>query len=207
MATGPDRPITLTVWSDFVCPFCYLELPVLDALKAEMGDGVRIDWRAYELRPAPEPTLPPDGEYLHRVWADSVYPMAKARGLGLKLPPVQPYSRKAHEAAEYSRAGGRSDEMRRAIFEAFFRDGRDIGDLAVLADIATAVGIDEPELLIALADDRYTDKVLADQRLAARIGVSGVPGMLITDDEKGLLISGAQPIKALRRAIVQLRAQ
>ena len=56
---------------------------------------MEIDWRAYKLRSDPVPTLDPDGDYLHRVWNASVYPMARAFGMTLRLPPVQPRSRKA----------------------------------------------------------------------------------------------------------------
>ncbi len=90
-----DIKIQLHVWSDYVCPFCYLELPELERLRSETGSHLQIEWRAFELRPEPQPTLDPDGEYLHRAWNSSVYPMAAERGLDLKLPPVQPRSRKA----------------------------------------------------------------------------------------------------------------
>ena len=103
MTAGPVR---LSIWSDYVCPFCYLELPLLDQLNAELGDRVAVDWRAFELRPDPVPTLDPDAPYLHRVWSQSVYPMAEARGMTLRLPPVQPRSRKALEAAEFARSVG-----------------------------------------------------------------------------------------------------
>src|SRR5690349_20458119 len=97
-----ENTIQIAVWSDYVCPFCYLELPVLDRIRNELGDRVQIDWRSFELRPEPEPTLDPDGDYLDRVWNQSVYPMAQDRGMNIRLPPVQPRSRKAHEAADFA---------------------------------------------------------------------------------------------------------
>src|SRR5215218_7817962 len=107
-----DNTVRILVWSDYVCPFCYLERPVLERVQGELGHGVEIDWRSFELRPEPEPTLDPDAEYLHRVWNQSVYPMAQERGMVMKLPPVQPRSRKAHEAAEFARQGpARCDEQ------------------------------------------------------------------------------------------------
>ena len=79
---------------------------------------VRVEWRAFELRPDPVPTLDPDGAYLHRVWNQSVYPMARERGLTLRLPPVQPRSRKAHEATAFARSAGRADATAEALFGA-----------------------------------------------------------------------------------------
>jgi predicted DsbA family dithiol-disulfide isomerase len=120
-STSPAR---ISVWSDYVCPFCYLELPVLVRLQAEHAEEVEIDWRAFELRPEPAPTLDPNGDYLHRVWNQSVYPMAEQRGMVLRLPPVQPRSRKAFEAAEFAREVGRFDPMNRACSRPSLRTDR-----------------------------------------------------------------------------------
>jgi predicted DsbA family dithiol-disulfide isomerase len=194
-------PVQILVWSDYVCPFCYLELPVLDRLRAELGNAVAIDWRAFELRPDPVPTLDPGGEYLHRVWNTSVYPMAAERGMTLRLPPVQPRSRLALEAAEFARAAGYFDRMHRALFAAFFEDGRDLASTDVLLDIGASAGLEREALQAALEDGRHTPKVLADQRLAGEIGVTGIPGLLIVAGEEAFLLSGAQPYEALRDAI------
>ena len=189
--------VRITVFSDYVCPFCYLEEPDLARVKEEYGDGVEVDWRAYELRPDPIPTLDPDGPYLHRVWNASVYPMAEALGMKLRLPPVQPRSRKALEAAEFAREKGVYDEMHNALFRAFFEDGRDIGDVEIILDVAAPVGLDLGELRAALAEGRYTEKVLADEELSRKLGVSSVPTMFVTPEGAELseaeVITGAQP--------------
>src|SRR3569623_1835394 len=96
--------IRLDVWSDYVCPFCYLELPMIERLQAELGDALSVGWRAFELRPEPVPTLDPGGEYLRSAWARVVYPMAAQRGMALTLPPLQPRSRTALEAAALQEA-------------------------------------------------------------------------------------------------------
>ena len=187
----------ITVFSDYVCPFCYLEEPDLARVREKFGDMVGVDWRAYELRPHPIPTLDPDGEYLHRVWNASVYPMARSLGTTLRLPPVQPRSRKALEAAELARERGRYDAMHNALFRAFLEEGRDIGDVEVLLDIGGSVGLDREELRVTLDEGRYTEKVVADERLAARLGVDSVPTMFVTREgaslEEAEKITGAQP--------------
>src|SRR5829696_1239234 len=191
----------ILVWSDYVCPFCYLELPVLDLMQNELGEQVEIDWRAFELRLEPTPTLDPDGEYLHGVWKQSVYPMAKERGLHLRLPPIQPYSRKAHEAAEFARQAGQFDPMHRALFRAFFEDGRDLASLDVLLDIGRAIGLRVRDMRDALESGRHAGKVLEDQRLAQEIGVSGVPALVISAGRQAYLLSGAQPYEIVRDVI------
>lgn len=196
------RRARILVWSDYVCPFCYLQEPVLERVREEYGSRVGIEWKAFELRPEPIPTLDPDGEYLHRVWNSSVYPMAERRGMTLRLPPVQPRSRRALEAAEAARAAGRFDAMHHALFRAFFEDGRDIGDVEVLLDIGRSVGLDRDELRSALVQGRFTDHVLADQRQAHELGITGVPAMVVAAEGAALdraeLVMGAQPFEHLR---------
>jgi hypothetical protein len=86
--------------------------------------------------------------------------------LALKLPPVQPRSRKAHEATAFAGEHGRSDAMLAALFRAFFEQSRDIGDVVVLQDAASSVGLDPSELGEALGAGHYTARVLEDQRIA-----------------------------------------
>jgi predicted DsbA family dithiol-disulfide isomerase len=185
----------LDVWSDYVCPFCYLEMPVIDAVQREFGAVLVVEWHAFELRPEPVPTLPPAGEYLRTTWARSVYPMAKDRGMVLRLPPVQPRSRKAFEASEFARDHDRFDAMHHAIFKAFFEDGQDIGQVPVLAAIGAGVGLDAGALTAALEQDRYTDRVVRDESLARQLGVNAVPALLVRrmgePIERSLAASGA----------------
>lgn len=196
-----ENTIQIAVWSDYVCPFCYLERPVLEKIQNELGVRVRIDWRSFELRPEPEPTLDPNAEYLHRVWNQSVYPMAQERGLSIKLPPVQPRSRKAHEAAEFAREAGRLDAMNKALFKAFFEDGRDLADTNTLLDIGQSVGLERGDLREALASGRYAQRVLDDQHLARQIGISGVPALVVSAGQQAYLISGAQPYETVKEVI------
>jgi predicted DsbA family dithiol-disulfide isomerase len=197
--------VRITVWSDYVCPFCYLEEPVLEQIREEFGDQVEIEWRAFELRPEPVPTLDPDGEYLHTTWNASVYPMAERRGMTLRLPPVQPRSRKALEAAEFAREQGRFEEMHHALFRAFFEDGRDLDDLEALLDVGSGAGLDRDRLHAALEQGRYTNRVLQDERLAQEVGISGVPALLVGPADAPLeeaeMVMGAQPYERVRAAV------
>jgi predicted DsbA family dithiol-disulfide isomerase len=194
-------PVRISVWSDYVCPFCYLELPVLDELNTEYQNRLEVDWRAFELRPEPVPTLDPDGDYLHQVWGQSVYPMAEQRGMTLRLPPLQPRSRKAHEAAAFAKEAGLFEPLNRVLFQAFFEHGRDISNLSVLQDLAHEVGLDPDGLKRALESGRLTGVVLEDQRLAQDLGISGVPALVISRGDTAYLLSGAQPLEAVRATL------
>lgn len=197
--------VEVDVWSDYVCPFCYLEMPELARVQERFGDTVAIRWRAFELRPDPVPTLDPDGEYLHRVWGEAVHPMAAARGMVLRLPPVQPRSRLAHEAAAFARDRDRFDAVHEALFRAFFQDGRDLAEVPVLKDVAAGAGLDPDALGAALAEGRYTAGVLAEEALARRLGLTGVPATVVgragAEEGERVLVSGAQPAEMLERAV------
>jgi predicted DsbA family dithiol-disulfide isomerase len=207
MATEPL--IQIDVWSDYVCPFCYLELPVLDELRDAYGDALEVRWHAFELRPDPVPTLDPAGDYLRDTWARSVYPLADERGMTLRLPPVQPRSRKAFEVLCFAREEGRVDAVHRAIFKAFFEDGSDIGNTDVLLDIAASCGLDVEDLGDALTDGHYTDDVIADERFATDLGVTGVPFAIVSRDSpegerRAIALRGAAPRENFEAAITRL---
>lgn len=206
MENGEKR-VRVTIFSDYVCPYCYLEEPDLACVRERYGERVEVDRRAYELRPDPVPTLDPDGEYLRHVWNASVYPMASLLGMRMRLPPVQPRSRRALEAAELAREQGAHDEMHHALFRAFFEEGRDIGETEVLLDVGASVGLDRASLLEALEGGRYTEKVVADEELARRLGVDSVPTMFVAPADAPLesaeVIIGAQPHEGRVEAAVE----
>ena len=199
--------VLISVWSDYVCPFCYLEVPVLEQIKAEYGQRVEIRWRAFELRPDPVPTLDPRGEYLRSTWEEAVFPMAADRGMTLNLPPVQPRSRKAFEAACFARDHGRGSRMHQALFQAFFELGTDIGDIAELANIARAVELNASRLQVVLERGDYTKQVLEDRRVAERLGITSVPAILVqrADEalEAGHLLIGAQAYEDISEAVAR----
>jgi predicted DsbA family dithiol-disulfide isomerase len=203
-----EPSIAIDVWSDYVCPFCYLELPAIERLQQEYGSRVDVVWHAFELRPDPVPTLDPKGDYLRDTWARSVYPMAEERGMALRLPPVQPRSRKAFEAVAHARSIGQFDRMHAAIFRAFFEHGKDIGSTEILLEIAASVDIDTAPLKDALDSGRYTQQVLQDEQQAQELGIRGVPLMLVRRAGRplaeSLALSGAVPYAHIRAAVDQV---
>ncbi len=200
--------VEIDVWSDYVCPFCYLAEPTLAELEKEYKAAVRIKWRAFELRPEPVATLDPKGDYLRDVWARAVYPMAKARGMVLHLPPVQPRSRRAHEAAAFARDKGRFSQMNAVVFRAFFEQGKDIGSTEVLATLAADAGLNGDELREALAQGRYGAQVLNDEAMARELGLSGVPASLVRTAgepvQNSLFVEGAQPPEVFQEAVTRV---
>ncbi|SFU85905.1 DsbA family oxidoreductase [Halomonas korlensis] len=203
----PPARITLDVFSDYVCPFCYLELPELDAVLERFGDVVNLRWRAFELRPDPAPTLDPDGDYLHDIWARAVYPMATERGMTLRLPKRQPRSRLAHEASAWADAEqpDKAEVLRRALFRGFFENSLNLADTQALVNLAYELGLNGGALNEALVAGHYRGQVLADQRQAHDLGISGVPGLRFSiDGEHAGILEGAQPRRQLLLAVERL---
>ncbi|TDN99187.1 MULTISPECIES: DsbA family oxidoreductase [Halomonas] len=202
--------IILDVFSDYVCPFCYLEAPELEALAERFDDDVEIRWRAFELRPEPVPTLDPDGDYLHDIWERAVYPMAVERGMTLRLPRLQPRSRLAHEASAWARTQeperpGAEEAMRTALFRGFFEESLDLADPQALAAVARTLGLDDEALRHALAKRDFREQVQADQQLARELGIGGVPGLRFSlDGEHAGVLEGAQPRRQLLLAVERL---
>ena len=113
----------------------------------------------FELRPYPNPTLRPEGEYLQKGWAQNVYPLAERLGVLIKLPQVspQPYTHLAHESLLFAREHGKANEYNHAVMIAFFQKSEDIGNIDVLTRIAAEVGLDAREFRKALEERRYQD--------------------------------------------------
>src|SRR5438270_6787223 len=111
----------------------------------------------FELRPEPQPTLRPEGEYLQRAWSQSVYPIARSMGVPIALPPVspQPHTHLAFEGYQFAREHGKGDEYNHRVLGAFFVEGRDIGDVGVLASLAGEVGMDSHNFEEALRSRKY----------------------------------------------------
>ena len=149
--------ITLEIFSDYVCPYCFLaEQPLRDALSAADED-LDVRWMPFELRPYPTPTLQPEGDYLQTGWARSVFPMAEAMGVPIVLPKVspQPYTRLAFEGHLFAAAAGKSAEYTHRMFTAFFQDEADIGDAKVLTELAAELGLDAEAFARSLDQGDY----------------------------------------------------
>ena len=122
-------------------------------------------------------------------------------GLELNQGPFGIDSRPALVGAKFAEAEGQGPAYHRALMQAYWVDGRDIGDLEVLAELAVDVGLDRVAYLSALDDTRYDAQVQADIDLARDYGLNGVPAMVLADR---YLISGAQPYPVLAQATTQV---
>ncbi len=164
---------------------------------------VEVEWRAFELRPAGTPPVPPEVEAVHRARIAAGWPrvqgIARERfGLELRRMEGEAHhpTRLAHIGAKFANERGKGREYHHAMFRAHWQELRDISSPDMLAEIATSVGLDEAGFRAALTDENYTVAVETDEYWAWQQGLSGVPAFIFGNR---YLVSGAQPAEVLRQ--------
>lgn len=171
--------VNIKVYSDYVCPFCFIaEKPLREAAE---GKDVIIEWKPFELRPYPNDTLKPEEDYLQGTWKQSVYPLAEKYGVKLTLPKVspQPYTHLAFEGFQYAKEQGKADDYTRRLFEAFFQEEKDIGEISVLSGLAEEIDLDKAVFKEALETRKYKDRHQQELEQASKENITAVPAFFI----------------------------
>ena len=190
--------VKIKVFSDYVCPYCFLaEFPLEEAIKEK---DIEVEWLPFELRPLPQPTLKPEDDYLQTVWRQSVYPLARKMGVEIKLPSIspQPHTHLAFEGYQYAREHSKASEYNDRILRAFFQEDQDIGKIDVLTRLAEEIGLNGFEFKEVLSARRY--KIAHQQALEharEQLGIDSVPTFMIGDR----IFSGLLSKENLERAI------
>jgi len=141
-----------------------------------------VEWMPFELRPEPQPTLRPEGEYLQNTWKKSVYPLAERFGVKMVLPRVspQPHTRLAFEGFQYAKEHGKGEVYNHRMFTAFFQEEKDIGDIHVLTELAEELGLDGEDFRKALETGRYREEHRKALRHAyEEMNIQAVPTFVI----------------------------
>ena len=202
--------VIVEFFGDYVCPFSYLTQPVLYAARDQLGDSIELIWRGLELCPYPMPQLDPTSAEFTQRWHEQVETIASERGLAPLLPSVLPRSRRAMEAAAFARQAGAFDAMHKALFSAFYEQGRDISSIDELVKIGGDAGLNRLDLRKVLERGSYVLQVTADQQEAAIYGVQGVPVMVLRREDQpksqAQALWGAQPLDGVLQGIEIVRA-
>lgn len=199
------------IYSDVACPWCYIGKARFDrALAAFPGaEEVEVVYRAYQLDPGAPSEAVPMMEYLERRFGGAARGMAdrvadQARHEGLEMDYVQGLAvntLNAHRLmhlAEREHGHEVQREVAAGLFEAHFSSGRDVGDPAVLADIAEAAGMDGVRVSAYLASNEGAREVREDIERARRLGITAVPTFVF---ENRYAVQGAQPTSAFLQAL------
>jgi predicted DsbA family dithiol-disulfide isomerase len=209
-----QEPLSIDVVSDVVCPWCYLGEKRLAAALAEENEPVTVRWRPYQL----DPTIPEGGldrvEYMERKFGrdgrlktvhDNLVRLGAEVGLTFAFDKIgrAPNTLDAHRVIRWAGSTGAQGEVVDRLFRAYFVEGRDIGDRAVLLDIAAESGLDTEVVARLFAEGADVDAVRSEIAQAQAIGVTGVPFFIFAGR---LGVPGAQDVSVLRRAISEARA-
>jgi predicted DsbA family dithiol-disulfide isomerase len=185
-------PLSIEVWSDVVCPWCYVGKRRIEKALAHYDGEVELRWRSFELDPDAPPGRPPRESSTDAQMTE----LAAGEGLEYHLDRTRGgNSFAAHRLIQRALEDGRQDAMKERLMRAYFTEGEAIGDRATLDRLADEVGVDGQA---ALTDRRYAEAVRADEELAARIGIRGVPYFVL---DRRFGVAGAQPAELLLQAL------
>ncbi len=195
-------PLTISVFSDVVCPWCFIGKRRLERALDEVGlrASTVLEWLPFELNPdMPEDGMP-RAEYRTRKFGAEraatldaeMTARGRDEGIAFAFDRIErtPSTRKAHRVIAHATRAGRGDAAKEALMAAYFEQALDIGREDVLIEIATGLGLDSNEVTIALRDPALEDEIVEQEGQAAAIGVSGVPFFIV---DRRWAVSGAQP--------------
>lgn len=207
--------LVIDVFADPICPWCYIGHRRLIRALAHVGAGAtRVRHRAYQLNPAMTETGMDRQAYLsakfggadraQRIY-DAIRREGEAEGIAFAFSRIRrtPNTVAAHRLIRHAERLGHADGVLDGLFRAYFIEGRDIGDPAELAAVATAAGCDGDEAARFIATNEDRDQVLAEDAAARAAGIGGVPHFIVGGRWQ---LPGAQSPEVIARAVELARA-
>ncbi|QLB21028.1 disulfide bond formation protein DsbA [Vespertiliibacter pulmonis] len=202
----------IEIWSDIICPFCYIGKRKLEMALAQTGIDADIEWHSFELNPdAPQSYGVPLPEMLNKMYGFSPeralsvleYEQQTAESVGLDFQwkiakPGNTFN--AHRLIHLGKSLGIGDQVKERFLKAYFTEGQEIGNAEVLRKLAIEVGLAEALVDAVLSTNQFADAVRADEKEASIIGIRGVPYFLINDE---ISIAGAQEISEFVRVLTE----
>lgn len=195
--------IKIDIWSDFVCPYCYIGKKQLDAAIKELGiTDVRFEYHAFELHPD-APKRPgysymedllnkfPSEEYLRQLMLNPMEAEAKRLGFEMKFDNIEHQNTMdAHRLAKYAKFYNKDVEFFDACYKKVFGDNGFIADADTLIEVGKDLGLDEAQVRDVVNDEeKFKNLVLEDEARAEEMGIESVPFYIFNDK---YAVSGAQ---------------
>jgi predicted DsbA family dithiol-disulfide isomerase len=204
--------VRVEIWSDVVCPWCYIGKRNFEAALAQFDhrDKVEVTWRAFEL----DPSAPSEREGAYATHLARKYGMSleqaqqmietmtatgAAAGVVLDFSQARPGNTfDAHRLIHLAGERGVQEAVKERFLRATFGEGEPIGDRGVLLRLAAEGGLPPEEAAAVLDSDTYADEVRAEEDLASELGISAVPYFVI---DRTFGVPGAQPPEVILRAL------
>lgn len=207
--------LKIEVWSDFVCPFCYIGKRTLEKAldKFEHKDQVNVTFKSYELDPGAESDE--SVSFLEKLaknksmsveqvkqMNESIVQRAREVGLDYNFDNIkQTNTANAHRLMKYAETQGKADAYTERVLKAHFVESQFIGSRDTLVRLAAEVGLDEEEARDVLESEKFLTEVRVDEAETAQLGIQGVPFFVIN---RKYAISGAQPEEVFTNALSQI---
>ena len=204
--------MTVEIWSDVACPFCWIGKRSFDAAleSFEHAEETEVVWRSFQL--GPDMPREFDGDIYDVLAAKyggtrdqvrgangRVASMAEAVGLETDFDAIRPTNTlDAHRLVHLARESGNESAMKERLFKAYFHDGSNVSDTGVLRRSAAEVGIDTTLAAETLASGEFADEVISEQEEARDLGISAVPTFVF---DRRSAVSGAQSQELLLEAL------
>ena len=197
-----ENPVTLEVFSDIACPWCYFSIGRIEQLKQEFN--LEVKWIAYPLHPE----TPEEGSNLEELLAERNLDISEvqaslkkvADGVGLPFSPCSMIynSRRAQELTKWAESLGKGDECHDAMFRAYFVDCLNIAKIPVLKDIADSIGLPGNDVEKVLSEGLFKDAVDRDWEYSEACEILAAPTFIVN----GKRAVGAQPYETLRQLVM-----
>lgn len=208
----------ITIWSDFVCPFCFIGQANLEkALKTfEHKDDVEIEYKSFQLMPDADYT--PGETYAETFSKMKGIPVERAKGMFEQVTETAEKAGveinydiakltntfDAHRVFQHARAEGKGTPFFKALYAAHFTNGEVLNDEETLVRLSESVELDGQTVRDIIHSDQYAQDVNVDISQASSLGVQGVPFFLVNDKYS---ISGAQPVELFQEALDKIYAE
>ncbi|GAB3138934.1 DsbA family oxidoreductase [Marisediminicola antarctica] len=208
--------IKVDIWSDVQCPWCYIGKRKFEAGVAQYGGAVEVEYHSFEL--APDTPVEYEGTPIDYLSDRKGLPVAQVEQMLARVTEIaesvdlhydydsvhQTNTVKAHELLHFAKAKGRQLDMKEHLLKAYFVDGKHVGRIPDLADLAEEIGLDRAEAVAALESNEYLAAVKEDVARALEYGIQGVPFFVI-DGKYG--VSGAQDAVTFANVLTQVREE
>lgn len=212
------QPVTIEIWSDVMCPFCYIGKRKFERALAQFSgkDSVQVIWRSFQLDPdlhtdttlsVSESLSQKKGWSPEQTAEMTAYVTRMAEQVGLEYHfdrAVVANSFDAHQLTHYARRQGKQAEVEERLFAAYFTEGKNIDDPDVLAEIAQSTGLDPVAVKVALASDEYAESVRGDIELARQFGINSVPFFVFN---RQYAVSGAQDVEVFLSTLQKIQTE
>jgi predicted DsbA family dithiol-disulfide isomerase len=220
-SAASSEAIKIDIWSDIACPWCYigkrkLEFGIEEYASTEGSVPVEIEYHSFEL--SPDTPVDFDGDEIEFLSGHKGIPaeqasqmlervtgIASSVGLDYDYDALKHTNTvKAHELMHYAKAHGLQLEMKERLLKAYFVEGRHVGRIDDLADLAAELGLDRDDVVRSLESGENVAAVRADQRQAQELGIQGVP-FFVFEGKYG--VSGAQDPATFAQVLAQVAGE